>query len=64
VTDDRLELLAAWFRRECRQTNVSEVSEYAKRIGMTMHAQDAIDLFHYINNKREDQYDRHYEPAS
>lgn len=56
MTKDRLELLAAWFRRECRQrTIVSEVFEYARSIGMTMDAQDAIDLFHYLNN-REDQY--------
>jgi hypothetical protein len=51
VTEDRLELLAAWVRRECqRKTDVSEVIEYARRIGMTMDAQDGIDLFHYINN--------------
>ena len=41
----------------------SEVIEYANDIGITMDAQDAIDLFHYINN-REDQHDRHHEYAS
>jgi hypothetical protein len=56
VTKDRLELLAAWFRRERRPlTIVTEVIEYASSIGMTMDTHDAIDLFHYINN-REDQY--------
>ena len=56
MTNDRLELLAAFVRRECRQqTYVGDVIEYAWRIGMTMDAQDAIDLFHYINN-REDQF--------
>lgn len=54
MNNDRLELLAAWVR-ECRQRiDASEVIEYAKRIGVTMDAQDGIDLFHYINNNRED----------
>ena len=65
MTNDRLELLAAFVRRECRPlTEASEVIEYANDIGITMDAQDAIDLFHYINNGELDQYDRHYEPVS
>ena len=36
-------------------TDVAEVIEYAWRIGMTMDAQDGIDLFHYINNGELDQ---------
>ena len=52
MTDDRLQLLAAWIRREHRErTVVNEVIEYANDIGITMDAHDAIDLFHYINNK-------------
>ncbi|MBT1509349.1 hypothetical protein KIP88_02445 [Bradyrhizobium sp. SRL28] len=64
MTNDRLQLLAAWVRRERRErTDVNEVIEYANDIGITMDAHDAIDLFHYINNG-EDQHERHYEPAS
>jgi hypothetical protein len=56
VTEDRLELLAAWYRRECRRPPpVTDVMEYADSIGMTMDAQDAIDLFHYINNGEDEQ---------
>lgn len=64
MTEERLELLAAWYRRECRQSiTATDVIEYANDIGITMDAQDAIALFHYINNG-EDQHDRHYEPVS
>ena len=64
MTEEGLALLAAWYRSERRQgTDASEVFEYANDIGISMDAQDGIDLFHYINN-REDDYARHHEPVS
>ena len=56
MTNERLQLLAAWVRRERRERrDVNEVLEYANDIGITMDEQDAIGLFHYINNE-EDEY--------
>lgn len=71
MTDDQLDLLAAWYRSEYRRrtkaveaggANIdwlvpeyrvsrTEVVAYAESIGVTMDAQDSIQLIHYLNQK-------------
>lgn len=71
MTDEQLDLLSAWYRKEFRKRSKAvkdgtaqiewlvpeyrvsrtEVAAYAESIGITMNAQDSVQLFHYLNRK-------------
>ena len=54
MNDNELATLAAWLRSE----PLAKVKAYASAIGIPVDEQDCIDLFHYINATRSNDYER------
>jgi len=56
MNDKQLAVLAAWIDNRSNLTR--ELIAYARSIGIDIEAQDCVTLFHYVNDKRSNRYER------
>ncbi len=56
MTDDKLEMLAMWFRAEVQRANTAEcrkkTTTQIESIIKPMDESDRVELFHYLNERR------------
>ena len=57
MTEAELNTIAAWIRSECRRpirkVLHGDIAEYAESLGIPIHAQDYIVLFHHLNSQKD-----------